>query len=71
MEQPGANCRALNRGSRREPIFRSDEDRQRKGGRRKVKMARRLRQETTMRLKWMAEALKMGHRLTWPTRFTT
>jgi putative transposase len=32
----------------------------RKGDRRKVKIARRLRQETTMTLKWIAERLKMG-----------
>ncbi|MGA3144685.1 MAG: transposase [Verrucomicrobiota bacterium] len=34
--------------------------RQRKGHRRKVQMARRLRAETTMSLKWMAERLAMG-----------
>jgi putative transposase len=32
----------------------------RKGDRRKVKLARRLRQETTMTLKWIADRLKMG-----------
>ena len=32
----------------------------RKGDRRKVKIARRLRQETTMTLKWIAERLQMG-----------
>ena len=32
----------------------------RKGDRRKVKIARRLRQETTMTLKWIADRLKMG-----------
>jgi hypothetical protein len=31
-----------------------------KGDRRKVKIARRLRQETTMTLKWIADRLKMG-----------
>jgi hypothetical protein len=34
--------------------------RQRKGHRRKVQMARRLRAETTMSLKWIAERLAMG-----------
>jgi REP element-mobilizing transposase RayT len=34
--------------------------RRRKGDRRKVKIAMRLRQETTMTLKWVAEALHMG-----------
>jgi hypothetical protein len=31
-----------------------------KGDRRKVKIARRLRQEKTMTLKWVADRLKMG-----------
>ena len=34
--------------------------RHRKGDRRKVKIARRLRQETTMTLKWIADRLRMG-----------
>jgi REP element-mobilizing transposase RayT len=38
----------------------ADLERYRKGDRRKVKMARRLRAETTMTLKWIAERLKMG-----------
>jgi len=33
---------------------------QRKGDRRKVRLARRLRQETTMTLRWIADRLKMG-----------
>ena len=33
---------------------------QRKGDRRKVRMARRLRAETTMTLQWIADRLKMG-----------
>jgi hypothetical protein len=33
---------------------------QRKGDRRKVRVARRLRQETTMTLQWIADRLKMG-----------
>jgi REP element-mobilizing transposase RayT len=37
-----------------------DLERHRKGDRRKVKIARRLRQETTMTLKWIAHRLKMG-----------
>jgi REP element-mobilizing transposase RayT len=32
----------------------------RKGDQRKVRIARRLRQETTMTLKWIADRLKMG-----------
>jgi hypothetical protein len=35
-------------------------ERHRKGDWRKVKIARRLRQETTMTLKWIADRLKMG-----------
>ena len=38
----------------------SDLGQYRKGDRRKVKIARRLRQETTMTLKWIADRLKMG-----------
>jgi hypothetical protein len=38
----------------------ADLERHRKGDRLKVKIARRLRQETTMMLKWMADRLKMG-----------
>ena len=33
----------------------------RKGHRSKVKLARRLRQETTMSLKWIAQQLQMGN----------
>ena len=35
-------------------------ERRRKGDRRKVRIAQRLREETTMTLKWVAEALQMG-----------
>ena len=38
----------------------ADLERHRKGDRRKVKIARRLRWETTMTLKWIADRLKMG-----------
>ena len=38
----------------------ADLERHLKGDRRKVRIARRLRQETTMTLKWIAERLKMG-----------
>jgi ABC-type cobalamin/Fe3+-siderophores transport system ATPase subunit len=37
-----------------------DLEQHRKGDRRKVRIARRLRQETTMTLKWIANRLKMG-----------
>jgi hypothetical protein len=56
----------MNRGDRREAIFRrlgwkeTDLEQHRKGDRRKVKIARRLRQETTMTLQWIADRLKMG-----------
>jgi REP-associated tyrosine transposase len=38
----------------------ADLEQHRKGDRRKVKIARRLRQETTMTLQWIANRLKMG-----------
>ena len=38
----------------------ADLEQHRKGDRRKVRIARRLRQETTMTLKWIAERLRMG-----------
>jgi hypothetical protein len=38
----------------------ADLERYRKGDRRKVRIARRLRQETTMTLKWIADRLRMG-----------
>jgi hypothetical protein len=38
----------------------ADLERNRKGDRRKVRIARRLRQETTMTLKWIADRLRMG-----------
>jgi hypothetical protein len=50
IQYPGAIYHVMNRGDRREPIFKDDRDR----------IARRLRKETTMTLKWIAEKLKMG-----------
>jgi hypothetical protein len=43
----------LNRGDRREPIFQTYQNRD-------LFIARRLRQETTMTLNWIAEKLNMG-----------
>jgi hypothetical protein len=65
LEYPGAMYHVMNRGDQREDIFRDDEDRQRflstvVEGSGKVMMARRLRQETTMSLKWIAQRLQMG-----------
>ncbi|HEU0038288.1 MAG TPA: hypothetical protein VFR76_03345 [Verrucomicrobiae bacterium] len=37
-----------------------DLEQHRKGNQRKVKIARRLRRETTMTMKWIADRLKMG-----------
>jgi hypothetical protein len=39
----------------------ADLKRRRKGDEKKVQMARRLRQETTMTWPWIAERLAMGH----------
>ena len=39
----------------------------RKGEPQKVKIARRLRQETTMTLKWFAKRLNMGRPVPWRT----
>ena len=66
----------MNRGNRRENLFRDDTDRERfllalgwtemglssrrKGDKGKVKLARRLRAETTMTLRWIAGRLRMG-----------
>ena len=58
----------MNRGVRREPIFKSDLDCQRflrrigktlKADPNKVRIARRLRGETTVTLKWIADRLRM------------
>ena len=70
----GANYNVLNRGERRQPIFQTDLDRalfldslaeicQKTGWQRdaqKLKPARRLRQETTMTLQWIANRLHTG-----------
>jgi hypothetical protein len=48
----------LNRGDRREAIFRTDEDREL--FLKQVKLACRPRRETTMSLNWMAKRLNMG-----------
>ena len=52
----------------------SDLEEQRKGDERKLRIARRLREETTMTLTWIAERLRMGtkthlaHLLYWQQR---
>jgi|ERR1700691_4255526 REP element-mobilizing transposase RayT len=98
MEYPGAIYHVMNRGDRREPIFKDDEDRQRfltalgqacgKTGwqihalclmpnQEKLKLAVRLRAETSVTVKWIAERLRMGtwthlnHLLYWQRRETT
>jgi hypothetical protein len=45
---------------RRWRLTEDDLEGRRKGDAKKVKVARRLRQETTMTLSWIAERLKMG-----------
>jgi hypothetical protein len=70
LEYPGAIYHVLNRGDRREPIFRDDLDalgwdgvalaQRPKGDMPKVRLARRLRAETSVTLKWIAEHLNMG-----------
>ena len=95
VEYPGAVYHVMNRGDRREPIFRDDEDRQRlldtlaqacgktgwkvhaiclmpnhfhlvelgrraKGDVPKVSTAVRVREETAMTVKWIADRLQMG-----------
>jgi hypothetical protein len=71
IQYPGALYHVMNRGDRREPIFKDDHDRPRfletlgeacakTGDKHKVQMAGRLRRETTMTLKWIAERLAMG-----------
>ena len=61
----------MNRGDRREPIFKDDLDRQRflatlaerrNGDAGKVAIAERLRAETTVTMAWIAERLPMGTR---------
>ena len=54
IEYPGAVYHVLNRGDRREPIFKDDAE--------KVAVAARLRAETTMTVGWIAERLGMGTR---------
>ena len=70
IEYPGAACQVMDRGDRREAIFRDDADRQRWSGRdlaerpktdfRRARIARQLRQETTMRLVWVTHPLDRG-----------
>ena len=70
IQYPGAIYHVMNRGDRREAIFQDDEDRlgwpedelrrRAKGYCGKVRMARRLRQETTLSLKWIAQRLQIG-----------
>ena len=97
LEYPGAIYHLMNRGDRREPIFRDDTDRQRfletlgqacgktdwqvhafcLMSKRKLRIARRLREETTMTLAWIARRLRMGskthlaHLLYWQQRGET
>jgi len=55
LEYPGAIYHVLNRGDQRDDIFKGDVG--------KVAIARRLRQESVMSLKWIAnrlESLEMG-----------
>ena len=86
IEYPGAIYHVVNRGDRREPIFRDDLDHQRflitlaeactmdklgwvdtelagraKGDARKMRIARRLRAETAVTLKWIAGSCTWGH----------
>ena len=48
VQYPGAIYHVMNRGDRREPIFKDEADRE------------RLRAETTMTLAWIAQRLNMG-----------
>jgi hypothetical protein len=50
IQYPGAIYHVMNRGDRREPILKDDRD----------QIARRLRKETTMTLKWIAEKIENG-----------
>ena len=89
VEYPGAIYHVMNRGDRREAIFKDDTDRKRfmqtlgegcqktgwfvhawclmpnlearrKGDGEKLKLAIRLRRETAVTVKWIAERLRMG-----------
>jgi hypothetical protein len=74
IDYGGAIYHVLNRGDRREPIFKTDRDHPPlpdtsaenyrktgwKGEAQKLKMTRGLRQETTMTLQWIANRLQMG-----------
>ena len=74
IEYPGAIYHVMNRGDRREPIFRDDLDHEKflatlagaelagraKGDTRKIRIAQRLRAETAVTLKWIATELHMG-----------
>jgi hypothetical protein len=56
VEYPGVIYHVLNRGDRREPIFRIDQDRLLFLD----TLAARLRRETTMTLTWITQRLNMG-----------
>ena len=85
VEYEGAIYHVMNRGDRKEPIFNLVVETpkanlvggmriSRKGDPAKVKLAQRLRAETTMTLNWIAQRLQMGtkthlaHLLYWETR---
>ena len=65
MEYPGAVYHVMNRGERRDAIFKDDQDRQtflstlaKAAG--KVALAVELREKTAVTVKWIAERLQMG-----------
>ena len=58
VEYPGAIYHVMNRGDRREPIFKDNLDRERF----LAALAGRLRAETTLTVGWIAERLAMGTR---------
>jgi hypothetical protein len=74
VEYPGAIYQVMNRGDRREPIFRDDRDwddlltllgeaelvAHAKGHPEKLKLAAPLREETPVTVKWIAQRLHMG-----------
>ena len=75
MAYPGAICHVMNRGDRREPLFRDDADRRRfvgtlgeacgkTGGQvyAYVRLAPELREKTTVTVAWIARRLHMGTR---------
>jgi hypothetical protein len=68
VQYPGAIYHVMNRGDRREPIFKDDPDRQRfietllEPCFKTAWRVHALRQETTMMLSWIADRLQMGTR---------